>query len=648
MALGSHLITVRRLEKYINDVIGKKANLPDTSKTIIGNISQINSDLSQEVNRATLSDANLQTQIDQIVAPSGTAPNPAEIENARIGNNGVVYATLGNSIRSQIDNIYQKDSGINYLNKKNYLVGYWINAVTTSSAGAVEALSYMMCQKVAIDKPATYFFKYPVQSMGQNNYKVGLFNNDGSFNQWILGTYVSGSGNDTIISITITNAMILSGVAQIGYNQNKYKIDDNDMIYIGSYPSEYIPFNNYVKRDNLWVDQSQIHFDNSDEELEDRLDSYFDYPTIINYLNPLNAIKGKWINNRTHSPAIIEPLSYMYYNMAEINSTGDYYMHYPVQSMGENNYKVPLYNANGGYIQSLSGVYISGSGNDTLIKLSITNDIFDSGVRIIGFQQSIDKIYGEMIVKDSYPNDYIDFNYNIKTADDLRIVPKQIIAENPLNYISHSVSVFTKGFFAGDSLTLGTFNRKENGSTVWEVIKKYSYPAIFEKITGVTASNWGIGGENTKTYYEKISRETIANDYDFVVIALGANDLALNDLEVSEEYYQLLIDYFKSLWKGVRIFCCTVTPAYTATNHTFYDAYNDMVRNMVKSNANCYLIDLARYSKCKLDSAYSNGHLTAIGYAMQAKEVANAISYWIDNEPYNFNDVQFIGTDYHF
>lgn len=49
MALGSHLITVRRLEKYINDVIGKKANLPDTSKTIIGNISQINSDLTNNI-----------------------------------------------------------------------------------------------------------------------------------------------------------------------------------------------------------------------------------------------------------------------------------------------------------------------------------------------------------------------------------------------------------------------------------------------------------------------------------------------------------------------------------------------------------------------------------------------------------------------
>ena len=45
MAFDSHIVTVRRLKKYIDDVIGKKANLPDTSKTVIGNISQIISDL---------------------------------------------------------------------------------------------------------------------------------------------------------------------------------------------------------------------------------------------------------------------------------------------------------------------------------------------------------------------------------------------------------------------------------------------------------------------------------------------------------------------------------------------------------------------------------------------------------------------------
>jgi hypothetical protein len=52
MALGSHLITVRRLKKYIDDVIGKKANLPDTSKTIIGNISQINSNKQNKTDSA--------------------------------------------------------------------------------------------------------------------------------------------------------------------------------------------------------------------------------------------------------------------------------------------------------------------------------------------------------------------------------------------------------------------------------------------------------------------------------------------------------------------------------------------------------------------------------------------------------------------
>lgn len=106
MSLGSHLITVRRLEKYINDVIGKKANLPNTNKTIIGNISQINSDLTQEVSRATSSDTNLQTQIDQLVAPSGTAPNPAEVENARIGSDGVTYTTLGDAIRTNDTVVY--------------------------------------------------------------------------------------------------------------------------------------------------------------------------------------------------------------------------------------------------------------------------------------------------------------------------------------------------------------------------------------------------------------------------------------------------------------------------------------------------------------------------------------------------------------
>lgn len=49
--------------------------------------------------------ALVQNQINQLIAPSGEAPNPAQIQNARIGVDGVVYDTLGNAIRTQINNL---------------------------------------------------------------------------------------------------------------------------------------------------------------------------------------------------------------------------------------------------------------------------------------------------------------------------------------------------------------------------------------------------------------------------------------------------------------------------------------------------------------------------------------------------------------
>lgn len=57
--------------------------------------------ISNETSARQAADNSLQTQIDQIVAPSGTAPNPAEIENARIDVYGVTNSTLGDAIRKQ-------------------------------------------------------------------------------------------------------------------------------------------------------------------------------------------------------------------------------------------------------------------------------------------------------------------------------------------------------------------------------------------------------------------------------------------------------------------------------------------------------------------------------------------------------------------
>lgn len=66
--------------------------------TLQGNIN------SEAATRAS-ADSNLQSQINQIVAPSGEAPSAAEVQNARIGADGVTYDTLGTAIRTQVNNL---------------------------------------------------------------------------------------------------------------------------------------------------------------------------------------------------------------------------------------------------------------------------------------------------------------------------------------------------------------------------------------------------------------------------------------------------------------------------------------------------------------------------------------------------------------
>lgn len=48
---------------------------------------------------------SLDTQFQQFIAPTGEAPNPAEITNARVGADGVTYTTLGDAIRTQVTDL---------------------------------------------------------------------------------------------------------------------------------------------------------------------------------------------------------------------------------------------------------------------------------------------------------------------------------------------------------------------------------------------------------------------------------------------------------------------------------------------------------------------------------------------------------------
>lgn len=61
----------------------------------------IQGNVDAEASARQAADAALQAQLNQIVAPSGEAPSAAEVQNARVGADGITYSTLGDAIRGQ-------------------------------------------------------------------------------------------------------------------------------------------------------------------------------------------------------------------------------------------------------------------------------------------------------------------------------------------------------------------------------------------------------------------------------------------------------------------------------------------------------------------------------------------------------------------
>lgn len=76
----------------------------------------LQSNINAEASTRATQDASLQSQINQLVAPSGSAPSAAEVENARVGADGTVYPTLGDAIRGQVTDVKSQIDAIGFYN----------------------------------------------------------------------------------------------------------------------------------------------------------------------------------------------------------------------------------------------------------------------------------------------------------------------------------------------------------------------------------------------------------------------------------------------------------------------------------------------------------------------------------------------------
>ena len=97
--VSNNLTTLQgQITTVSNNLTTEITNRKNADTTLQDNIT------SEAATRAS-TDSNLQAQINQIVAPSGEAPSAAEVQNARIGADGVTYDTLGTAIRTQVDEL---------------------------------------------------------------------------------------------------------------------------------------------------------------------------------------------------------------------------------------------------------------------------------------------------------------------------------------------------------------------------------------------------------------------------------------------------------------------------------------------------------------------------------------------------------------
>lgn len=211
----------------------------------------------------------------------------------------------------------------------------------------------------------------------------------------------------------------------------------------------------------------------------------------------------------------------------------------------------------------------------------------------------------------------------------------------PTTYNGNEIAVFNKILCVGDSLTAGVFNKETEG---YATKNQLSYPAYLSKLTGCTVTNAGIGGQTAASWLTQSSEETF-DDYDAAIIMLGVNDAGQGT--TAENYKTALgnvVDKVKQDNDGyIKIFVSTTPPA-IAYSGVSYNTINQAIREFVNSREDCYLLDLQLYGHTAREQAYNKGHLTALGYLRLAQDIKSYISYIINTNKNDFDNVQYDTT----
>lgn len=152
---------------------------------------------------------SLDTQFQQFIAPTGEAPNPAEITNARVGADGVTYTTLGDAIRTQVTDL---KSDLDILLPSSLISGgvidYEGNIVTSVTGWSyTDYISVIPNTKIIVHTVLASHWAY-----------IALYDENKSF----IGGYNSSDGTTDFIDLSVVIPLNCKYIRCSCYN---YRVD---------------------------------------------------------------------------------------------------------------------------------------------------------------------------------------------------------------------------------------------------------------------------------------------------------------------------------------------------------------------------------------------------------------------------------------
>lgn len=571
------------IESAHNQMAINTSDIETLTTQVQGNANNIASEISARQS----GDSLLQSQIDQIIAPTGEAPSAAEVENARIGDDGITYDTLGNAIRGQFSDV------------KSEINGYFSDVSFTEISGSyVNHLGQ-------ISTLATFSRSQPIQVYAGQVYRLRA------------------TGYSTVVAMISTCNSDGSSIAPVVLST-----DSNEQIY------EYTAINDgYI----------MISYDNRAlcQLVNINIFKTSDATSLASDVNTVETAIGVNLSNIAQT-ALLQTGKFVSFN-SSLSDNANLNIYGPITlNKGEQLY----FNAKG--YQTYVAILAKKNSDNTYTPLIISEDSNNRNFEYIA-TDNMDVVISSN--KDTVPAYRKGVVRVVADIEDLKHrLSYDVFAFNSMGIIGDSLASGASNYpkSGGDTTpndrkeySWGKYIEREHGVDV----ELYSEGGTNTRTWLTRASCIGVFNSDTPRDCYCIGLGV--ND----AYSLGAAYLGtVADVHVGAESdnpdtfygnYSKIIGLIKTKSPYSKIFCFTDPKA----NDQLELDYNQAIRDIVALYDNAFLIDLYGdefYNSSEFTNYWYLAHSTAIGYKVMAGHIWQLLNEYIRNNYSDFLDIQWI------